>query len=90
MRNMSNRSFVKLHNKKDTLKGNSGRKTSYAQMKEREKCKNRAITDLSGSRDVPFQSQEFGEDGHCHFLGFQAHFHFSMTSQTQCCKTIKK
>ena len=24
------------------------------------------------------------------FLGFQPHFHLNMTSQTQCCKTMKK
>ena len=39
--------------------------------------KKRAIADLNppnGSRDIPFQSQEFGEDGHRHFVGFQPHF----------------
>ena len=62
-------------------------------MKEREKCKKRAITDLNapnGSRDIPFQSQEFGQDGHRHFVGFQPHFQLNMTSQTQYCKTMKK
>ena len=65
-------------------------------MKEREKWKKkqkRAITDLNapnGSRDIPFQSQEFGQDGHRHFVGFESHFHLNMTSQTQCCKTMKK
>ena len=62
-------------------------------MKEREKCKKRAITDLNapyGSRDIPFQSQEFGQDAHCHFVGFQPHFHLNMTSKTQSCKTLKK
>ena len=42
-------------------------------MKEREKCKKRAITDLnapSGSRDIPFQSQEFDQYGHRHFVDF--------------------
>ena len=37
-------------------------KKSLAQMKEHEKCKKWAITDLNvpnGSRDIPFQSQEF-------------------------------
>ena len=62
-------------------------------MKEREKCKKkRAITHLNapnGSRDIPFQSQEFGQDGHHHFVGFQPHFHLNMTSQTQYCKTMK-
>ena len=55
--------------------------------------KNHAITDFNapnGSRDIPFQSQEFGQDGHRHFVGFQPHFHLNMTSQTQCCKTMKK
>ena len=36
------------------------------------------------------ESQEFGQDGHRHFVGFQPHFHLNMTSQTQCCKTMKK
>ena len=53
-------------------------------MKEREKCqKKRAITDLNapnGSQDIPFQSQEFGQDGHRHFVGFQPHFQLNMTS----------
>ena len=43
-------------------------------MKEREKCKKkRAITDLTlpnGSQDIPFQSQEFEQDGHRHFVDF--------------------
>ena len=42
-------------------------------MKEREKCKKRAITDLNapnGSRDIPFQSQEFKQEGHRHFVDF--------------------
>ena len=63
-------------------------------MKEREKCKKkRAITDLNapnGSRDIPFQSQESGQDGHRHFVGFQPHFQLNMTSQTQYGKTMKK
>ena len=62
-------------------------------MKEREKCKKLAINDLNapnGSRDILFQSQEFGQDGNRHFVGFQPHFHLNMTSQTQCCKTMKK
>ena len=53
-------------------------------MKEHEKCKKkRAITDLNapnGSRDIPFQSQEFGQDGYCHFVGFQTHFQLNMMS----------
>ena len=43
-------------------------------MKEREKCKKkRAITDLNapnGSRDIPFQSQEFEHYGHRYFVDF--------------------
>ena len=46
-------------------------------MKERDKCKKRAITDLNapnGSRDIPFQSLEFGQDGYRHLAGFSASF----------------
>ena len=42
-------------------------------MKEREQCKKRAITDLNapnGSRDIPFQIQEFEQDGRRHYVGF--------------------
>ena len=42
-------------------------------MKEHEKCKKRAITDLSapkGSRDIRFQSQEFEQYGRRHFVDF--------------------
>ena len=42
-------------------------------MKEREKCKKRAITDLNtpnGSRDIPFQNQEFEQYGRRHFVDF--------------------
>ena len=45
--------------------------------------KKRAITGLNapnGSRDIPFQSQEFGQDGHCHFVGLQPHFHLNVMS----------
>ena len=62
-------------------------------MIESENSKKRAITDLNalnGSRDITFQSQEFGQDGHHHFVGFKPHFHLNMTSQTQCCKTMKQ
>ena len=62
-------------------------------MKEREKCKKRAITDLnasSGSRDILFQSQEFEQYGRRHFVDFSPRFHLNMTSQTQCCKTLEK
>ena len=37
----------------------------------------RAITGLNvpnGSRDIPFQNQEFGQDGHRHFFRFSASF----------------
>ena len=40
-------------------------------------------------RDIPFHSEEFGQDGYRHFVGFQPHFHLNMTSQAQCCKPIK-
>ena len=43
-------------------------------MKERENAKQkRAITDLNapnGSRDIPFQSQEFEQYGRRHFVDF--------------------
>ena len=59
-------------------------------MKEREKCKqashHRPQCAKWFSRS---QSQDFGQDGHCNFVRFQPHFHLNMTSQTQCCKTIK-
>ena len=42
------------------------------------------------SWDTSFPHQEFGQDGHRHFVGFQPHFHVNMTSQTQCCKIMKK
>ena len=64
-------------------------------MKEREKCKKKTspITDLStpnGSEDIPFQCKQFEQDGRCHFVRFQPHFHLNMTSQTQSCNSIKK
>ena len=64
-------------------------------MKEREKCKKNepsptSINAPNGSRDILFQSQEFGQDGHRHFVGCQPHFRLNMTSQMQCCKTLKK
>ena len=47
-------------------------------MKEREKCKKKlAITYLNapnGSRDIPFQSQEFEQDGRCHCVDFSLGF----------------
>ena len=42
-------------------------------MKEREKWKKRAIANLNvpnGSRDIPFQSQEFEKYGRRHFVDF--------------------
>ena len=42
-------------------------------MKERENGKKWAITDLNapdGSRDIPFQSREFEQDGCRHFVDF--------------------
>ena len=57
----------------EILKGTSSRKESLAQMKEREKCRRRAITDLNvpkGSRDIQFQSHEFEQYGCCHFVDF--------------------
>ena len=64
-------------------------------MKEREKCKKTSHhrpqhIAPNCSRDIPFQSQEFGQDGHRHFVDFQPHFQLNMTSQTQYCKTMKK
>ena len=41
-----------------------------------------AITNLNApnsSQDIPFQSQEFGQDGHRHFVGSQPRFHLIMT-----------
>ena len=40
-------------------------------MKEREESQKRAITDLSAhssSRDIPFQRQEFEQEGPIHFV----------------------
>ena len=57
-------------------------------MKDREKCKKKnepSLTSLNApndSRDVPSQCQKFEQDGRCHFVGFQLHFHVHMTSQT--------
>ena len=42
-------------------------------MKEHEKCKKRAITNLNapnGSQDIPLQSQEFEQNGRRHFVDF--------------------
>ena len=76
-----------------SLKGTSGRKKVTVKWKSVKNAKKRAITDLNepnGSRDIPFQSQEFGQDGHRHFVCFQPHFQLNMTSQTQYYKTMKK
>ena len=64
-------------------------------MKEREKCKKKNTSHhrpqcANCSRDISFESQEFGQDGHRHFVGFQPHFHLNVTSQTQYFKTMKK
>ena len=43
-------------------------------------AKKRAITDLNAPnrpRDIPFQSQEFGQDGRRHFVGFFFKYIFS-------------
>ena len=56
------------------VKGETPVEKSLAQMKEREKYQKKlAITDLNapnGSRDIPFQSQEFEQDGRQHFVDF--------------------
>ena len=67
------------------FRGNSGRKKLSSN--------EQALTDLNalnGSGDIPFQSQEFEQDGRRHFVVFQPHIHLNMTSQTQSCKTMKK
>ena len=84
--------FIKL-SKNKALKGTCVEKKVKLKWKSVKNAKNRAITDLiapNGSRHIPFQSQEFGQDGHRHFVGFQPHFQLNMTSQTQYCKTVKK
>ena len=80
------------------MTGNSSRKrlgSNERALKLEKKIgkKIQAITDLiapHGSRDIPFHSQEFGQDGYRHFVDFQPHFHINMTSQIQCHKTMKK
>ena len=50
------------------------------------------ITDLNapnGSPDIPFQSQEFEQDGRRHFVDILLHFHLNTTSQMQSCKKMK-
>ena len=61
-------------------------------MKKKNKHKKSAITDLNGpngSRDILFQSQEFRQDGHRHFVGFQPHFHLNDLTDA-ILKTMKK
>ena len=62
-------------------------------MKKRENAKKCAITDFhspNGSRDIPFQCQEF-KDGHRYFVGLQPHVHVNVTSsQAQSGKTMKQ
>ena len=76
------------------LKGNLRSKKKLSSNERAWKMqKKRAIIDLNapnGSRDILFQSQEFGQDGHHHFVGFQSHFQLNMTSKTQYCKIMKK
>ena len=75
------------------LKGHLRSKKKLSSNERAWKMQKRAINDLNapnGSRDISFQSQEFGQDGHRHFVGFQPHFHLNMTSQTQYFKTMKK
>ena len=60
-------------------KGKFQSKKCCAQMKESENASKPAITDLNVpnvSRDILFQShdQDFGQDGHCHFVGFSLIF----------------
>ena len=52
------------------VKGKLRSKKGLAQMKEREKCKTMSLNAPSGSRDIPFQSQEFEQDRHRHFVDF--------------------
>ena len=58
-------------------------------MKSMKNEKKWAITDLNspnGSRDIPFQRQEFEQDGRRHFIDFLPRFHLNIMSQAQCCK----
>ena len=55
------------------LKGTSGRKKVKLKWKSVKNAKQRAVTDLNapnGSRDIPFQSQEFEQYGRRHFVDF--------------------
>ena len=52
-------------------------------MKERKNAKkNEPSMISSGSGDIPFQSQEFEQDGRRHFQGFQAFYYRYCTSNT--------
>ena len=54
-----------------SLKGNSGRKKLNSNERTRKMPKKLAITDLNapnGSEDIPFQGQEFEQDGCRHFV----------------------
>ena len=85
--------FYKARWNPQLKKGTFGRKKVKLKWKSVKNAEKRAITDLNapnGSRDIPFQSQEFGQDGHRHFAGFQPHFWMNMMSQTQYCKTMTK
>ena len=56
-----------------SLKGTSGRKKVKLKWKSVKNAKQRAVTDLNapnGSRDIPFQSQEFEQYGRRHFVDF--------------------
>ena len=75
------------------FKGQLQSKKVNLKQKSVKNAKERAITDLNvpnGSRDISFQSQEFGQDEYRHFVGFQPHFQLNMKSQMQYCKTMKK
>ena len=55
------------------LKNLWSKKKFSSNERARKMTKKRAITDLNapnGSRDIPFQSQEFEQDGSRHFVDF--------------------
>ena len=59
------------------LKGTCGRKKVKLKWKSVKNAEQRAITDLNvpnGSRDIPFQSQEFEQYGRRHFVAFSLVF----------------
>ena len=76
------------------VKGSLGAKNKSSSNERAWKMQKKwAITDLNapnGSWDIPSQSQEFEQNRHRHFVGFQPHFHVNMTSQTQSGKTMEK